>query len=249
MSFYYTYKFNTERWINDNTRVVGCNAKTIDYQMRISQGLRDLGKIAVLNYFLCILCQSKDDEYLNSQLSNFRTMMYSASKQRKYFIKVLGQLRQYKVEEKYEKGFEHDIRGLEDRSNWLFLIVQENLRLTEYYPYFQKHGFDELLEFQNTYDADPSDDLYALFEKINEWNESHKKQVEAYSKKIKKEKEIIQKHRNEVYEKAQKEKEEAKQRKKEENEMIKEMKKNDKAYKSRQKQMEVSLFGRPGKGR
>ena len=247
MSFYKTYKYSSERWMNDDDRVPGCTAINIDFRMRISEGLKDLGKIAILNYFLLSL--SKTDDYLKSQAGNFSTMMRSAAKQRKYFKRLIAQLKDFKVDKKYEKGIDRDIRILEERSHWLFLIVQENIRLTEYYPYFQKYGFDILLDFQTGFDNDPHEQLQVLFEQIKDWNDNHRKKIDAYSKKIEKEKAEIQKYHDEIYAKIQKEKEDAKTKRKEENNLIKEMKKNEKAYRLEQRKIEESLFGRPGKGR
>lgn len=163
-------------WLNDASRIPlkGISLKNIDYVMDINKASIELGRTATLNYFLLT----------RLNIYNCGNMMKSAVAQRSFCRKVIVDLNRYEVDEKYDKAFKRFITALFNRSNYIYRIVQENLKLTRYWPYFEAIGFDSLLEFERQY----RDDNWTVFDRLipemDSWMEEHEADIDEYMEKI-----------------------------------------------------------------
>lgn len=215
----------------------------VEYAMDMYRIKREFSRITTLNYFCMMrLSKSKYEE------SNYRCMLNSAVKQRDFCWAVYCSLQEWVVEPKWKKTFERDIKQLESRQQHVYRIVQENLKLTEYWPYFEAVGFERLLDFESEYREDPNDIvLDPLLTEIEAWNREHKDEVDAYMKKIQPEldRKIAFLARKEAMAEAEKEAERAKKKAaKDEEKMLKEQAKLNDRERRREEREFNSLMRR-----
>ena len=116
--------------------------------------------------------------------NNYRTMMKSSVKQQKLCYSCTRYLEKYEVDPKYDKAFDRDIKGIFNRCDHIYRIVQENLKLTRYWPYFEAVGFERIMDFEQRYSEGEESVLDVLLPEIDEWMESHKEEVDAYMQSI-----------------------------------------------------------------
>lgn len=166
-----------------------------------------------------------------------RQMLRSGTKQRNFLHRVSMTLKDYGLTADYCKGAAADIRQWHERVDWVRAVIKENLRLTEYYPFFADVGFDRLYDF-----GCPSMEMDDLLAKIKtefeEWRIPNEAVIETHLRTVAGEKQRIEERRQRMIEEAKLEKELARQKKREENAEIKEIKKNEKAYKAKQRRIE-----------
>ncbi len=130
-----------------------------------------MARVAILTYFLVSRLEIEDA----------RTMMHSARKQRNLLYVIMNQLKEYRVDDDYEKAFERDIKSFRTRCDHVYRICKENIRLTEHYPYFDAVGFDKILEFRTT--APSEDSVHVLDDILPEmeiWEKSHADEIEKH---------------------------------------------------------------------
>ena len=169
-------QLSVEDWLADASRIPlkGISLKNIDYVMDIDKASIELGRTATLNYFLLT----------RLNIGNCRNMMKSAVAQRSFCRKVIVDLNRYEVDEKYDKAFKRFITALFNRSNFIYRIVQENLKLTRYWLYFETIGFDSLMEFERQY----RDDNWTVFDRLipemDSWMKEHEADIDEYMEKI-----------------------------------------------------------------
>ena len=163
-------------WLNDASRIPlkGISLKNIDYVMDIDKASIELGRTATLNYFLLT----------KLNIYNCMNMMKSAVAQRSFCRKVIVDLNRYEVDEKYDKAFKRFITALFNRSNYIYRIIQENLKLTRYWLYFEAIGFDSLMEFERQYRDDNSTVFDRIIPEMEAWMEEHKSDIDEYMEKI-----------------------------------------------------------------
>lgn len=230
-------QLSVDDWLNDASRIPlkGISLKNIDYVMDIDKASIELGRTAELNYFLLT----------RLNIYNCRNMMKSAVAQRSFCRKCVVDLNRYEVDEKYDKAFKRLITALFNRSNHIYRIVQENLKLTRYWPYFEAIGFDSLMEFERQYRDDDSTVFDRLIPEMDSWMEEHEADIDEYMEQIRPEierrenfiakKKADKKAENEARRKAQKaERDEIK--------MLKEQqRKNDIAKRKWEKEFETTM--------
>lgn len=170
-------QLSVEDWLADASRIPlkGISLKNIDYVMDIDKASIELGRTATLNYFLLT----------RLNIYNCRNMMKSAVAQRSFCRKVIVDLNRYEVDKKYDKAFKQFIDGLFRRSDYIYRIVQENLKLTQYWPYFEGIGFDSLMEYEREYREDNSSVFDKIIPEMQAWMEEHKPEIDAYMERIK----------------------------------------------------------------
>lgn len=224
-------------WLEDASRIPlkGISLKNIDYVMDIDKASIELGRTATLNYFLLT----------RLNIGNCRVMMKSAVAQRSFCRKVIVDLNRYEVDKKYDKAFKQFIDGLFRRGDYIYRIVQENLKLTRYWLYFEAIGFDSLMEFERQYRDDDSTVFDRLIPEMEAWMEEHESDIDEYMEKIRPEierrenflakKKADKKAENEARRKAQKaERDEIKMLKKQQ-------RKNDIAKRKWEKEFETTM--------
>lgn len=225
MSYYYGRK-TIRNWLNDKHRVplVGISLKNALYSADLDKASKSLAKTAIINYFLAKRLGIKD----------CITMMMSARKQRDLCYAVCRELEVYEVDPKWDKAFEDDIKGIERRCEYIYAIVKENLKLTQYWPYFESVGFERLSDFESGVKSNDGETLLdKLLPEIDEWMLEHKAEVDEYMESIKPELERKERFLAKKDSMIRAEKAEAKDKKKsekEESKMLKEQKRlNDRA--------------------
>lgn len=223
----YNYGRKTIRtWLNDKHRVplIGISLKNALYSADLDKASKSLAKTAIINYFLAKRLGIKD----------CGAMAMSARRQRDLCYAVCRELEVYEVDPKWDKAFEADIKGLERRCEYIYAIVKENLKLTQYWPYFEAVGFERLSDFESGIKANEGETLLdKLMPEIDEWMLAHKAEVDEYMESIKPDLERKERFLAKKDSMIRAEKAEVKARKKaekEEAEMLKEQKKlNDRA--------------------
>lgn len=219
------------QWLNDKTRRKGCTKHNVHYLREYKGADAELSRIAVITYFLKV----------RLGINDCNTMMRSARKQRDLLWVVICDLKVYRVEAEDVSAFEHDLRSIQRRCAHVFRIVVENVRLTEYYPFFREMGFDILLDFGRVFHDGEDSALDKLLPEIESWNAKHKEDIAQHMESVRREIEIRDAHRAMVEAKAKAEKEARKQAKREENAEIREMKKNAEKYRVQERKFERSI--------
>lgn len=206
-----------QTWMDDKRRPKGCTALNMEYIRDLKQYEREFSRIIIICYFLLKECKMGD----------VRQMFFSAKKQKEFIYAVKYDLKKYIVTDEWQKVFQRDFQKLRNRLDHVFRIIQENIRLTDMYPYFQDVGFDRLIDFSIEYPKDNDACASQLLSEISDWKAKHPDEVEAHLQKVQPEIEIRDRHRAEVRESARIEKEIRKAARKAENAEIREMKQNE----------------------
>lgn len=220
-----------DAWLNDKKRFKGCSQKNVEYLREFKQISAEQGRVGTVTYFLL----------LRLHIENARAMMRSAKKQQNLVWVVMQDLKIYRVDPEWEKTFENDIRRMHERCNYVYYICQENLRLTEHWPYFSTVGFDRLLEFQQKYSEKQESVLDVLLPEMEAWEKSHQDEIKAHMETVRHEIEVRDRCAEERKAKAIAEKEAAKAKRREENAEYKEIRENEKKYKARLRRLEKDL--------
>lgn len=224
----YYYRKRINDWLNDTKRDMGCSRKQVEYFRELKQCDSEFARIGVITYFLTT----------RLEIEYARTMMMSAIKQRKFIYRILVDLKKYRVDPEYDRAFELDIKGLQRRCEYVFKICKEDLRLTEYYPYFETVGFERLLDVKLEYNENKESELDVILPDLNEWEADHQAEIAAHMETVREEIEIRDRHKAKVAAKEKAEKEAAKAKKKAERDEIKEIKKNAEAYRKQQRKLD-----------
>ena len=205
---YYYGKKQVNDWLNDEKREEGVNKLNVIY-LREFKGLdKELAKMSTLAYFLL----TKLD------MQEVRTMMQSVRKQRNLVFAICNDLKKYKVPKDYKTIFDLDVKKIQDRVDYVFKMLKENLRFTEYFPFFEEVGFDVLLKFDTKYSSDYCTPLDGLVDEFTNWKSTHENEIMKHLDSIKEEKEVAEKHRKEVGEKEKEERKKERQEKKKQKE-------------------------------
>lgn len=230
-------------WLHDKKRVPlnGISVKNAMYAADLIKASKELGRTAVVSYFLAARV-FEDHGYI---ANNCRSMMYSAVRQRALCYLAQRELEKYTVDPKYDKAFERDIKSIFRRSDHIYLIIRENLRLTRYWPYFEPVGFERLLDFEQKYVDGPESVLDGILPDMERWMNEHEAEIDAYMVKIQPEIERKQAFLANKKAAAKAEKEATKAAKKAERDEIKmlqeQKRKDDIARRKWEKEMDASV--------
>lgn len=159
----------------------------------------------------------------------------SVVNQRKFIYSVKRELDNKKVQPIHYKVFDEFIRGCFERIRYVQKITNENIRLSEFGPFF---------DIYNDWTEDPD----TIAEKAKKWNAEHGEIVRDYMEQIKDERAAIFAAKQRRHEQSKAERNAEKQKKKEEDAYIKEMinnkKKNDAEYKKMERSFQKYYNGR-----
>lgn len=240
MSF---YGLSITDWSHDHKRapLKGISFKNMEYAADLLKAEKQLARTSTVNYF----CMTRLCEKNSYEESNYRTMMKSSVKQKKLCYSIARQLEKYEVDPKYDKAFKRDIAAILRRSEHIYLIVRENLKLTQYWPYFEAVGFDRLLDFTQKYSDDSSSVLDVILPEMHAWMKEHEAEIDAYMEQIKPEIERKQAFLANKKAAAKAEKEKTKAAKKAERDEIKmhqeQRRKDDMAKRKWEREMNASI--------
>lgn len=140
-------------------------------------------------------------------IPNALTMMKSNVKVKNLIQALWVALKDRQLTEEWLKTFNMTIKSINKRQDFIWRIIKENLYLTEYYPYFEETGYDQLREFEMTHDGDVYGQLAVVGENFKKWAEANPEKIEAHMKEVKPLKDALEaeKIRNEEKDKAEKE--------------------------------------------
>lgn len=168
-------------WMNDNKKLPlkGISLENAMWGADLRRAEKQLARTSTVTYF----CMTRLAETAYEQ-NNYRTMMKSSVNQQKLCYSCALYLEKYEVDPKYDKAFERDIKGIFKRCDHIYRIVQENLKLTRYWPYFDNVGFERLLDFEQVYSEDESSVLDVVLPEMEAWMNEHEAEIDAYMEKI-----------------------------------------------------------------
>ena len=209
-----------KEWINYNERTKGCTKLNVHYLREFKQVDKEMGRIATVCFFLVVRLQVYD----------VRQMMISMGKQRDLIMVLCNDLKVYRVEPEDVKMFDRNLMQLKRRCDHVFRIIQENIRLTEYEPYFRNVGYERLVSFDTVYKDDTSTPLDDMIADIEAYNSMHEQEVAEHMESVKAEIEARDAHRQRVKEQDKLEKELRKAARKAERDEAKEIKKNNEKH-------------------
>jgi hypothetical protein len=175
-SFYDRQRIQT--WSRDPKRkkITVPDLQGIHYISELSKVSKELGRTASVNYFLLT----------RLGITDCRNMIFSARKQRDFCYSIIRELQEYGVDPKYYKVFDADINSIKKRSDFIYRIVQENLKLTEYWPYFEAVGFNRLLNCPVGVMADDGKSLLdPILPEMEAWMKEHSAEIDSYMEKVK----------------------------------------------------------------
>ena len=218
-------------WLNDKSRKRGATKYNAHYMRLLKTVRSEIGRNNAILYFLLV----------HLGVVDVRSMLRSSRKQKDLVSCVIHDLKEFELSSDYVEIFNKNIEQLYDRVKWVYKIAKENVRLTEYHPYFEKYGYEKLVDLafllydnENTIEETFKDEILA-------YNEKHVDEIAAYMESIQPEIERRDKHRRKIEESRKAEKEEAKAIRKAALMEEKEMLKNKKAYEQKQRRYEKEL--------
>lgn len=218
-------------WLGDPLRPTTLTKKNATYIVELKQLRDEFAQIAIITYFLL--------KYTNN--TGVRAMCRSARKQRLFVEQAITDLKKYGVTKEYERVFERNIDSLKRRVEYVYPIIKENVRLTEYYPYFEARGFDRLTDYSMLYNLSQENELQKLLDDMTQWMDRHTEQISVYADTIKPEVEKIQARKKAIYEADKMEKRLRKEKRKAENAEVAEIRKNERLHQSRNKKIDRSF--------
>ena len=215
-------------WMNTKDRPEGMNKRGKKYFLEYKTVEKEFGRNNVILYFLIT----------RLGMNECYSMLSSGRKQKSYIRAVKVQLKEYAVTEEWEKDFERDLNSLKRRCRHVFRIIQENIRMTEQYLYFQTIGFDRLTDFSVAYAKGEDEAADQLEKEIAEWNDAHRDAIDRYMESIKEERDNMIRHREKVAEDDKAEKKARREAKKAQTAEVREIRKNREKYRKHQRKIE-----------
>lgn len=224
-----------EAWLNDRTRPKSLTRLNMKYLGELKQCSMELGRCSQIAYFLA----KRTD--LKAMKDNVVTMLNSTVKQNTFVKRVMVDLRKYGVRPEDTPLFEKQVNALYVRCDWVFKILRENVRLTEYHPYFTAVGYERLISYARATRYGDATEEDALAKEIEEWNMRHREEVEGYKASIADEVARYEARRREQAEAAEEEKRIRRELRKAESAEVKEIQENAKKHRAREKKIDRSF--------
>lgn len=220
-----------KEWMNDNKRTEGYTFLNARYTKAFKRCDKELGKVGMLNYFMVA--------YLG--ISDCRAMMLSAKKQRGLIGAALTQMNQYRIEPEVERIFRNNVTYFEKRIDHIMRITMENLRLTEYYPFFVSIGLQTIEAIPTGFDFDNDEFMEMIVEEAKAYNLEYPEEISEHMESVRHEIEARDAHRQRVKDAVKAEKEAKRMAEKAARQEVKEMKKNENEHRKRERAIERSL--------
>ena len=223
---------STNQWTRMPDRKEGATRTNLNYLRKFREASSELAKYGIMLHFLVT----------ELNVTYARRMMISVKKQRYFIWVVTKNLEKYRIEKKYEKLFDDDLKSFEKRIEQIKRITKEVVHLTEYEPFFNTVGWDELIIDRSPtweeIEASEASVLHDLGVRAKEWNAEHADEVTAHMDAVRPEIERHEKHVRKVIEDAKAEKMAEKMAKKAERDELREIERNRKEYRRVEKSFE-----------
>ena len=237
--YYDASAMRLQDWLNDKSRPRDLYKRNLEFLREAKDIKFLLGRNKLILWFVMVKLGIED----------VRAMFVSCSKQRELIWLVIKDLKEHGVISKYEKMFKRELASIRRRCEYVYKITLENIRMTEYYPYFKTVGLDYLNNYVQDFTKDNTEEAEEkLLADITKWNSEHTDEIAAYMESIKEEKEAMERHREKIKADKKREKEEAKRARAEIREFEKESAKIRKKRELEEKKIERS-FERYYRGR
>lgn len=235
------YGKDIKRWLDDPKRIPGTNSKNVAYLRAYKQVLQEFGRVRVLLYLLIVRLKVDD----------VRAMLISSGKQQRLIRHICKDLKAYEVTQEWERCFKTTLTSMHRRCEHIFCICKENLKLTEYHPYFAAVGYEKLIDFTNNYigmeDADQEKMVGELLAEIEAYNTEHADEIAAHMEAVRPEIEARDAWREKIVAEAKARKQAARTARKEEREELKQMEKYRKEDERRKRKINRELNRAVGK--
>ena len=220
-----------KEWMNDNKRTEGYTFLNARYTKAFKRCDKELGKAGMLNYFMVA--------YLG--INDCRAMMLSAKKQRGLIGAALTQMNQYRIEPETERIFKNNVTYFEKRIDHIMRITMENLRLTEYYPFFVSIGLQTIEAIPTGFDFDNGEFMEMIVEEAKAYNLEYPDEISEHMKSVQHEIEVRDAHRQRVKESIKAEKEAKRMATKARKQEVDEIEQNRKRHRARERRIERSF--------
>lgn len=207
----------------------GTSKKNVNALMRLNE-VFELNKrnLCLLHFLMNNVNKGRD--------SNFRSMFTSAESQKQFIIHAKYTVKTYLIDDEWHKPIENNIDSLFRRQEYIWLIIKENLRLTEYYPFFEDVGFEILYDFDMKA-MNVSEQLKPILDMFEKWKKEHPDLIEKHMNSIASEKAAYENYKAEIQRQKKEEKQARKLAKKAENDEVREIKKNNQMHEARERRM------------
>lgn len=232
---------SVNQWLTYNQKREGARPVNVELLREYKEIKEGLKRLSVVLAFLV----------LKMKIPYVHYMWNSVVKQRHFVHLVIQDLKKYQVEPVYEAMFHRDVTLLHNRIEHIDRIVKEDIKLTEYQPFFEYafdwSVFDEVHVPTSIEEVKENDDkgwytsIDYLCDLANEWNEKHPEVVAKHMESIREELETIDAAKAIRKEKDNAEKQALKEKRKAENAEIRQRKKYEEKRRSRKRRIDRSF--------
>lgn len=224
-------------WFDVKDRPAGPNRIGLEFFRELKEIDKMFARNNTILFFLISRYGMNDMRKMMVSNLSIRSLMYKIRMQ----IKGDAEHEGHAITQEWIPIFRRDVDAFRRRAEYVFFIVQADLKETELYPYFEAVGFERLLDFGIMYRGGDDEQAEQLEKEIDEWNESHCEEVEAYMDSISEQIRNRDEHRRKVKEAASEEKAAERRKRKEATEEAKEIRRNNEAYAKRVRRIERSF--------
>ena len=188
--------------------------------------------------YLYFLTQHLNDKYAGCMLGSFM-------KQKKFVTKVIMSLKKRQVTAEYVPAFKRESTIIRERIERIKGLAFDNLKLTPYYPFFEKYGGDGLHDSIAIYNKDDRMAFeQSLLEECLKWTDEHPEEVAAHMESVKDEIARLERHKAKVAAREKAEKEALAKKEAEEKALEKEILKNREEHQRRKRKLNKELVDR-----
>ena len=223
-------------WINWNQRKPGATKLNVKYLREYNDIRAEFARARIKLYFL--LCDLR--------ITYVKTMFISTRKQLEFIYAVRGALREYQLTPYFEPLFAKDVKLLRYRIEHINRIVDEDIHLTEYEPFFNEVGIDvtwiDKIPNRAEVEAKGKENLLSeIGQAAKKWNEEHPDIVKDHMEKVKPEIEQYEAYKQRIKDAQDEERKKKREEKKAITAEVNEIKKNAKARRGYQKKVDQSF--------
>ena len=223
-------------WLNWNQKETGATQLNVIYLREYNDIRSDFARAKIKLYFL--ICDLR--------ITYVLTMFVSTRRQMDFIYAVRAALREYKLTPYFEPIFKKDVESLRRRIEHINRIVEEDIHLTEYEPFFNEVGMDitwvdKIPTRAEIAAKNGESQLSEVAKAARKWNEEHPDIVKAHMEKIRPEIEQYEAYKKRINDAREAEKAKKRAEKKALTAEVNEIKKNAKARRAYQKKVNQSF--------
>lgn len=218
-----------QQWLDDNRRIKGCTKRNVHWLREYNELGKDFAQTNAMLFFMVN----------NMGLKQLHSMLISAGKQRRFINAVRLELKEYKVTQEHDACFQNTLKSMRRRLQTIDLLIKENLYLTEWFPYFEEYGWENLKDFENN--GEHCEQLEYLLSDFDRWKKENSEKLQEHIEKMCKRKLVHEQHLQNIKDIKKQESKERREAKKIEDAEVKEIQKNNRKHIVRDKKMRRSF--------